>query len=241
MPRGGILSLTTEHVELTEELLDAALKPGSYARITISDTGCGIDKAIRQRIFEPFFTTKEVGKGTGLGLSIVYGIIKQHGGEVTVYSEVGKGTSFKIYLPLEASCSTRRESKPDTQVVGGSETILLAEDNADVRGFMVHALVDYGYQVIEALNGEDALMKYRANSDRIQLLMLDVVMPRMNGREVYDVIRKEGGRVRVLFSSGYTSDIIERKGMMEEGISFLAKPVTLQMLLAKVREALDQA
>lgn len=240
MPRGGILNLRTERVELTEGLLDVSLKPGSYARITVSDTGCGIDEDICQRIFEPFFTTKEVGKGTGLGLSIVYGIIKQHCGEVTVYSEVGKGTCFNIYLPLVASCNTRRKSEPVVQVVGGTETILLAEDNDDVRSFMVQVLEDYGYHVIEALNGEDALAKYRANSDRIKLLLLDVVMPRMNGREVYDQVRKEGGQARVLFCSGYTDDIIEQKGLVEKEFSFLSKPVTLQVLLKKVREVLDQ-
>ena len=157
-------------------------------------------------------------------------------------SEVGKGTSFKIYLPLVASCCTSRECEPAIQVVGGAETILLAEDDDGVRNFMVQALEDYGYHVIEALNGEDALAKYRANSDRIQLVVLDVVMPRMNGREMHDLIRKEGGEVRMLFCSGYTNDIIEQKGMVkeEEGVGFLSKPVTAQMLLAKVRETLDQ-
>ncbi|OGU13412.1 MAG: hypothetical protein A2076_17340 [Geobacteraceae bacterium GWC2_53_11] len=239
MPKGGTVSITTERMELTEELIGATLKPGPYAKITISDTGCGIDETTRQRIFEPFFTTKEVGKGTGLGLSIVYGIIKQHGGDVTVYSEVGNGTSFKIYLPLVASVSTRPDIAPLAPVIGGTETILLAEDNDGVRNFMTQALEDFGYQVIEARDGEDALAKYHVNSKRIQLLLLDVVMPRMNGREVYDAIRKEGGQVRVLFSSGYTADIIEQKGILEDGVGFLSKPVTMQVLLGKVREALD--
>ncbi len=157
-----------------------------------------------------------------------------------MYSEVGKGTSFKIYLPLVESFCTWPKNKPVVQVVGGTETILLAEDNDAVRSFMVQALEEYGYHVIEALNGEDALAKYRADSDRIQLLLLDVVMPKMNGREVYDIVRKEGGRARVLFSSGYTADIIEQNGMMEEGVGFLPKPVTVQVLLGKVREALDR-
>lgn len=240
MPNGGVLSLRTERVELIEELPAVSLTPGSYARITVSDTGCGIGEDIRQRIFEPFFTTKDAGKGTGLGLSIVYGIIKQHGGEVTVESEVGKGTSFRIYLPLVTSLYSHLESGPVAPVIGGAETILLAEDNDGVRSFMVQALEDYGYQVIEALNGEDAVAKYRANRDRIQLVILDVVMPRMNGREVYDVVRREGGQTRVLFCSGYTDDIIEQKGIVqEEGVGFLHKPVTVQVLLAKVREELD--
>ena len=241
MPTGGILRLSTERVELTEELLDGALKPGSYARITVSDTGCGIAEDIRQRIFEPFFTTKEVGKGTGLGLSIVYGIIRQHGGGVTVQSEDGRGTSIRVHLPLVSSYRTRRESEPVVKPVGGVETILLAEDNDGVRSFMVQTLEDYGYHVIEALNGEDALAKYRTDSGRIRLMILDVVMPRMNGREVYDEVRKEGGEVRVLFCSGYTDEIIERKGIVEEdGVGYLSKPVTMQGLLAKVRETLDR-
>ncbi|MFA7405126.1 MAG: response regulator [Pelobacteraceae bacterium] len=239
MPKGGILSIKTEQLELTEELPGTSLTPGPYAKITVSDTGHGIDEGTLQRIFEPFFTTKEVGKGTGLGLSIVYGIIKQHGGEVTVYSEIGKGTCFKIYLPLVNSCEARHEKKTDVPVVGGIETILLAEDNDAVRNFMVQALEEYGYNVIAAMNGLEALEKYRTYKDRIQLMMLDVVMPKMNGREVFEIIRREGEQVRVLFSSGYTADIIEQDGVMEDGVGFLAKPVTVQVLLAKVREALD--
>ncbi|MDA8428402.1 MAG: response regulator [Geobacteraceae bacterium] len=239
MLRGGIISISTERLELTEGLLDTSLKPGSYARITVADTGCGMNTTTRERIFEPFFTTKEVGKGTGLGLSIVYGIIKQHGGEISVYSEVGKGTCFKIYLPLIEASETGRASYPVPQVAGGKETILLAEDNDGVRGFMVQALEDYGYRVIAAPDGEEALRKYRANNDRIQLLLLDVVMPKMNGQEVYDAIVQEGKRIPVLFSSGYTADIIEQKGIVGE-VGFLAKPVTVQMLLTKVREVLDQ-
>jgi len=241
MPTGGVLSISTERVELTEELPDAPLKPGSYARITVSDAGCGIGDDIRQRIFEPFFTTKDVGKGTGLGLSIVYGIVRQHGGGVTVQSAVGKGTSVRIHLPL-VECRMHREIAPVVQVVGGTDTILLAEDDDGVRSFMVQALEEFGYHVIEALNGEDALAKYRANSDRIRLMILDVVMPRMNGREVFDEVRKEGGEVRVLFCSGYTDEIIEQKGIVEEErVGFLSKPVTIQVLLAKVRETLDRA
>jgi signal transduction histidine kinase len=239
MPKGGVVSVETERLELTEELPGTSLKPGQYAKITVSDTGCGIDEETRQRIFEPFFTTKEVGKGTGLGLSIVYGIVKQHGGDVTVYSEVGKGTSFRIFLPLVESSTLRQEKSLAAPVVGGTETILLAEDNDGVRNFMTQALEDFGYKVIEARDGEDALSKYQVNRDRIQLLLLDVVMPKMNGREVYDAVRKKGGVVPVLFSSGYTADIIEQKGILEDGVGFISKPVTMQVLLGKVREALD--
>lgn len=240
MPTGGVLSITTERVELSGEQPETSLKAGPYARITVSDTGCGISEDIRQQIFEPFFTTKEVGKGTGLGLSIVYGIIRQHGGVVTVQSEPGNGTSIQVDLPLAASGCPLRESEPVAQIVGGTETILVAEDNDAVRNFMVTALEDAGYHVIEAHNGEEALVKFRENRERIQLVMLDVVMPRMNGREVYDAVRKEGGHVRVLFCSGYTDDVILQKGIVEKEVSFLYKPVTVQVLLAKVRESLDQ-
>jgi len=240
MPNGGSLRLTTEQVEITKNQPDYSLHPGQYARIAVSDTGVGIDKETCHRIFEPFFTTKGLGKGTGLGLSIVYGIVKQHGGEVSVCSEPGSGTCFNIYLPLVESSSTYHEVKTTFQAVGGTEVILVAEDNDSVRGFMVHALEDFGYHVIEAVDGEEALKKYRAESDRIQLVILDVVMPKMNGREVHEAIKKEAKQVKVLFSSGYTSNVIEEKGMLEAGVSFMTKPVTLQILLNKVREALEK-
>ena len=240
MPNGGSLRLTTEQVEITKNQPDYSLHPGQYARIAVSDTGVGIDKETCHRIFEPFFTTKGLGKGTGLGLSIVYGIVKQHGGEVSVCSEPGSGTCFNIYLPLVESSSTYHEVKTTFQAVGGTEVILVAEDNDSVRGFMVHALEDFGYHVIEAVDGEEALKKFRAESDRIQLVILDVVMPKMNGREVHEAIKKEAKQVKVLFSSGYTSNVIEERGMLEAGVSFMTKPVTLQILLNKVREALEK-
>ena len=175
-----------------------------------------------------------------MGLSIVYGIVKQHGGEVSVCSEPGSGSCFNIYLPLVESSTTYHEVKTPFQAVGGTEVILVAEDNDSVRGFMVHALEDFGYHVIEAVDGEEALKKFRAESDRIQLVILDVVMPKMNGREVHEAIKKEAKQVKVLFSSGYTSNVIEEKGKLEAGVSFMTKPVTLQILLNKVREALEK-
>lgn len=235
-----MLNLETALVHVTNDLPDDSLFPGSYARITVSDTGCGVDDEIRQRIFEPFFTTKEVGRGTGLGLSIVYGIIKQHGGAITMESELGKGTCFRIYLPLIGSRSLSPLSEPDTPVVGGTETILVAEDNDGVRHFLVKTLKDSGYQVIEAHNGQEALARYRANSSRIQLVLLDVVMPGMNGREVFETVKNEGGQVKALFLSGYAADIMEQKGILDEECAFLAKPVTAHVLLSKVREILDR-
>ena len=213
---------------------------GAYAVIEVSDTGTGMNEATRQRIFGPFFTTKEVGKGTGLGLSIVYGIIKQHEGEITVHSEPGKGTIFKIYLKLLESHDEITEIAAPAPLVGGTETILIAEDDVDVRRFMKRILEEYGYTVIEAVDGEDAVLKFSENMGKVELLIVDVVMPKKNGKEVYDEVRKAKGDVRILFASGYTSDIIHQKGILEEGTNFISKPVSPQRLLSIVREMLSR-
>jgi PAS domain S-box-containing protein len=242
MPNGGSLIIKTERLDLNREIAGQYdyIKPGAYAVISVSDTGAGMDALTRQRIFEAFFTTKEVGKGTGLGLSIVYGIIKQHDGEINVYSEPGKGTTFRIYLKLVQSKVEKDEASELPRPSGGSETILVAEDDADVRRFMKSILEEFGYAVIEAVDGEDAVNKFVQNKDRVQLLILDVVMPRKNGKETYEEIRKIRIDVPVLFSSGYTADIITKKGILEEGINFISKPVTPHLLLSKIREALSQ-
>ena len=237
MPDGGVLLIKTERVEVQESLPGFLLEPGDYAVLSVSDTGTGIDEATRQRIFEPFFTTKEAGRGTGLGLSIVYGIIQQHNGEINVYSEPGRGTTFKIYLKLIGPGSQKGTLATAKAPVGGTETILVAEDDNDVRRFMSHTLSSFGYTVIEAVNGEDALEKFGQHRGEVQLLILDVVMPKLNGREVYQEIRKSYSDMPVLFSSGYTADIVSRKGVLEEGLDFISKPVTPHELLAKVRAA----
>lgn len=238
MPDGGILTIKTERVEIFG--LHSYIKPGAYAVVSVSDTGKGMDEMTKQRIFEPFFTTKELGKGTGLGLSIVYGIIKQHNGEINVYSEPGRGTTFKIYLKLVAAKSVSAEAAPLPPLIGGTETLLIAEDDNDVRGLMKNILREFGYTVIEAVDGEDAVTKFVENKDKIKLLILDVVMPKKNGKEAYEEIRKLNGDIRVLFSSGYTSDIIHQKGILDEGVNFISKPVTPHLLLSKVREALTR-
>jgi PAS domain S-box-containing protein len=240
MPDGGILTIKTGRFDFSEVPPGVFVKPGAYAVIQVSDTGTGMNEATRQRIFEPFFTTKEVGKGTGLGLSIVYGIIKQHEGEITVYSEPGKGSTFKIYLKLLESHDEITEIAAPASLVGGAETILIAEDDVDVRRFMKRILEEYGYTVIEAVDGEDAILKFSENMREIDLLIVDVVMPKKNGKEVYDEVRKAKGDVRVLFSSGYTSDIIHQKGILEEGMNFISKPVSPQRLLSIVREMLSR-
>ncbi len=242
MPQGGLLVIKTEHVEVETGVTGTYdfIKPGAYAVISVSDTGRGMDEKTRLRIFEPFFTTKEVGKGTGLGLSIVYGIIKQHDGQITVYTEPGKGTTFKIFLNLVDVEVERASSGALSFPLGGNETILVAEDDPAVRKLTRNVLERFGYKVIEAVDGEDALSKFRENMEAIQLVILDVVMPRMNGKQVYDEIMKVRPGSRVIFSSGYTAEIIHQKGVLEEGIQLISKPIEPRTLLSKVREALSR-
>jgi polar amino acid transport system substrate-binding protein len=217
-----------------------ALEPGDYAVISVSDTGAGMDEALSQRIFEPFYTTKEMGRGTGLGLSIVYGIVRQHKGDIHVYSEPGSGTTFKIYLPIVEKPAKKREDKVASPLVGGTETILVAEDDEDVRNLICSMLMQFGYRVIEAVDGLDAVEQFILHQEEVELLLLDVVMPRMNGKECLDRIRETNSRVPVIFSSGYTADIIHAKGIHEEGAGFLQKPVQPQVLLAVIRNTLER-
>ncbi|MBI5633665.1 MAG: response regulator [Nitrospirae bacterium] len=242
MPDGGHLSISTETVQLGEDYIAANIieKPGLYALISVTDTGVGMDEETKQKIFDPFFTTKEVGKGTGLGLSIAYGIIKQHNGHISVYSELGKGTTFRIYLPLSEAMSKATEAAAATAPRGGKETVLVAEDNEEVRGLIRSVLEGFGYTVITAVDGEDALHQFRENEDRIKLVILDVIMPKKNGKEVYDEIIKTKPQMKVLFSSGYTADVISTKGVLEGKMDFISKPVTPHDLLIKIREILDR-
>ncbi|MDH4231863.1 MAG: PAS domain S-box protein [Nitrospirota bacterium] len=241
MPNGGCLSVVTKTVHLDEDYIAASgiEKAGIYALMSVSDSGKGMDETTRLRIFEPFFTTKEVGKGTGLGLAIVYGIIKQHGGHITVYSEPGKGTTFKIYLPLVEPVEEAEATAEMIVPKGGTETILVAEDNEDVRKLERKVLEGVGYTVIEAVDGEDAINKFEENKERIQLALLDVIMPKKSGKEVYDRIKKVKPGMKILFTSGYTSDVISTKGILEEKMSFISKPVSPNDLLVKIREILD--
>lgn len=241
MPEGGILTIETELVKLDEEYMKthAIEEPGMYALISVSDTGTGMDEETVKRIFEPYFTTKALGRGTGLGLSITYGIVRQHGGYINCYSELGKGTTFKIYLPLAES---REEEKSVVLLPPekGTETVLLAEDDETVRRSTKEILEHWGYEVIEAENGEDAIKVFNENMDKIQILILDVIMPKMNGKEAYEEIKKIKPDIKALFMSGYTANIIHKKGILEEGINFISKPVSPNELLRKVREVLDQ-
>ena len=244
MPGGGVLSIATRPLELDEGYVAAhgSGTPGPHAVVSVSDTGIGMDEATRKKVFEPFFTTKEKGKGTGLGLSIVYGIVKQHGGAVDVYSEPGKGTSFKIVLPRVAGPAVAsRAGRVAARAAAGSETILLAEDDAIVRTMIATVLRGSGYRVVEAVDGADALDKWAAHGPAIDLLVLDVVMPKRCGREVYDAVSAARPGMPTLFLSGYTADIIHKKGIFDEGLQFLAKPLGPSELLTRVRGILDAA
>jgi len=241
MPAWGILSIRTDIAEMGDEYIKAHGygKIGRYVLIQISDTGKGMDAITKERIFEPFFTTKGVGKGTGLGLAIVYGIIMQHNGYINVYSVPGKGTTFRIYLPLIESEVKRK--KPDIHVIqkGGTETVLIAEDEEEVRNLMKIVLEDHGYKVIEAADGVDAVDKFKENMDKIRLLLFDVIMPNKSGKEAYDAINEIRPDIKALFMSGYSKDIIQ-EDISRLGLHFVSKPILPTELLKKVREALDR-
>jgi PAS domain S-box-containing protein len=240
MPGGGRLIITTNEFKLDNRFIQSHGfgEPGTYALISITDTGCGIDNDTKEKIFEPFFTTKEVGKGTGLGLSIVYGIIKQHGGYITVSSEPRKGTTFDVYIPVTRT-DTEETRKGTTKIEGGTEVILVAEDNYELRRLIKEVLTGKGYGVLDAIDGEDAVWQFMEYKDKIDLLILDVVMPKRNGKEVYETIRNIKTGVKVLFTSGYTGDVVFGKGINDEALNFISKPVSPDELLLKVRSVLD--
>ena len=243
MPNGGHLTLDTQRVELDDTFIRSHGygEPGMFTVISVSDTGSGMDKETMAKIFEPFFTTKEVEKGTGLGLAMVYGIIKQHNGYINVYSEPGSGTTFRLYLPAiesmeEVLVKTEIEPLPSN----GNETILVAEDDAALRRLFSTILQAYGYKVILAQDGEEAIKKFADNRDKIQLIMLDMIMPKKSGKEVFDIIRKMRPDIKTLFSSGYTADRIDKDNMSKGGFDFIMKPVSPKELLKKIREVLDK-
>ncbi|NTW67174.1 MAG: DUF3365 domain-containing protein [Nitrospirae bacterium] len=242
MPRGGRLTITSAVVDLDAEFVAAHQygKPGPYVRITVADTGDGMDERTRERIFEPFFTTKEMGKGTGLGLATVYGIIKQHRGFIDVESAPGAGTSFHLYFPLIPKSAEDSSGRADVALSGGTETILVAEDDEMIRILTRSVLMEFGYQVIEARDGDDAVRVFRENRDRVDLLLLDVIMPRKNGKAAYEEIREIRPGIKALFMSGYSADMVSNEGILEKGISFISKPVSPTELLLKVREVLDK-
>jgi CheY-like chemotaxis protein len=214
--------------------------PGDYVMIAVSDSGTGMDAATRARIFEPFFTTKAVGKGTGLGLATVFGIVQQSGGHVGVYSELGIGSTFKVYFPRsDAAPETPREAE-SRGALRGSETLLLVEDEVQVRAVASSILRRYGYQVLEASNGVDAQVISGGFAKEIHLLLTDVVMPQMSGRKLAEELTLRRPDIKVLYASGYTDDAIVHHGVLTEGVAFLQKPFTPELLLRKVRQVLDR-
>ncbi|MDQ3224254.1 MAG: response regulator, partial [Gemmatimonadota bacterium] len=217
------------------------VRPGRYARLAVTDTGCGMTDAVKARIFEPFFTTKEIGQGTGLGLSTVYGIVKQSGGFVWVYSEPGEGSVFKIYLPA-AEPGQPSQLTPDRVEApeGGSETILVVEDEDMVRDLACRGLKDHGYTVIEARNGAQALGYIRQHPGTVDLVISDVVMPEMGGRELGQNLAQSEPALPILFMSGYTGDDVVHRGLLDPGAPFQQKPFTPAGLATKVRAMLDQ-
>ena len=242
MPDGGDLTILTECTEINSEFIKihGYGKEGMYALISVTDTGVGMDEEIKSKIFEPFFTTKEVGEGTGLGMAVLYGIVKQHDGFINVYSEPGKGTTFKIYFPIIKTAFEEKATEERSELKRGNETILVAEDNEMARVLTKTVLEEFGYTVIEAINGTEATEKFMENKDNIQLLILDVIMPKKNGRQVYDEIKNVKPDIKALFTSGYPKDIIHKRGILNKRLNFVPKPLSPQDLLLKVREVLDQ-
>lgn len=242
MPKGGSLIITTERTEIDDEFLQVHGYgvPGKYVLMTVSDSGVGMEKTTLEKIFDPFFTTKEVGRGTGLGLAIVYGIIKQHNGFINAYSEPGKGTTFRIYLPLTTAAVHEKEREECVEDLRGSGTILLAEDDGAVRRFTIKALEDFGYRVIEAIDGEDAVSKFEENRGGIDLLLFDIIMPKLDGKAAYDRIALSHPGVRALFMSGYARELIEQKGLLGKETEFIYKPISPTTLLKKMKELLGK-
>jgi PAS domain S-box-containing protein len=242
MPNGGLLTIETEIQEIGEDFIQAHGfgASGKYAVLSVSDTGEGMNAETSKKIFEPFFTTKEVGRGTGLGLSIAYGVIKQHGGYINVYSEPGKGTTFRIYLPLvnEDEADIEEETVPEYPRMG-SETILVAEDDATIRELMESILKKFGYDVILAHDGEDAVRKFKASKKKIAIIVMDMIMPGKSGKEAYEEIRKVRDDVKILFMSGYSPDLLQHRGIFDNSLEVLTKPIHPLDLVRKVRAVLD--
>jgi PAS domain S-box-containing protein len=242
MPRGGKLTIETANVKLDESyaVVRGEVKPGAYVMLAVTDNGCGMDKATQARIFEPFFTTKGPGKGTGLGLATVYGIVKQSGGFIYVYSEPDQGTTFKVYLPRAEKLSPREKYSAKSSLdVHRSATILLVEDDDNVRAVASHSLQACGYTVLEASSGEDALKLLRQASDPVHLVISDVVMSTMNGPELAKRVTQLRPQTKVLFVSGYTDDAVVHHGVLSAEVNFLQKPFSPRGLVRKVREVLE--
>jgi signal transduction histidine kinase len=243
MPDGGLLTIETAAISLSDEYASehVGVVAGPHVLLAVSDTGSGMDAATREHMFEPFFTTKEQGKGTGLGLATVLGVVKQSGGSINVYSEPGKGASFKVYFPVaEGEAHSRPKPALSTRPsLHGGETVLLVEDERAVRQATRAILLKFGYRVLEASGGSEALALSAGHAGDIDLLLTDVVMPRLNGRELAERLSRERPKMKALFMSGYTDDAVVRHGLLEASIDFIQKPLTPEALALKLREVLD--
>jgi PAS domain S-box-containing protein len=244
MPKGGQLVIETSAVDFDESVRahSALARPGSFVCLSVSDTGCGITPENLPRIFEPFFTTKEVGKGTGLGLATVFGIVQQHQGWINVYSEVGHGTTFRVYLPRLAKMSEQEIRQPVLiPMLGGNETILLVEDDASLRASVRKTLSQLGYRVLEATNGIEALKVWKQDRDEIHLLLTDLLMPGgMTGKQLGKQLLKENPKLKVIYASGYSSEVAGKDFPLKEGVNFLTKPFQAHKLAQTVRNLLDK-
>jgi signal transduction histidine kinase/ActR/RegA family two-component response regulator len=241
MPQGGKLIIETSNAELDESNLSGHTyaKPGRYVMISVSDTGCGMDKETISHIFEPFYTTKGPGKGTGLGLSTVYGIVKQSEGYIWVYSEPGKGARFKIYFPRIEAAADPTARAPEVAVAAGSETILLVEDDESMRNLTRTCLESNGYRVLDVANGESAIQTVAHHKGPIHLLLTDVVMPGISGRQLAESLSLSRPEMKCLYMSGYTADLIAQHGVLDPQVALLEKPFTKEALLRRVRQVLD--
>ena len=240
MPGGGTLVIETRAVDFDGDYTDlhAPVAPGRYIMLAVTDSGCGMDEATRKRIFEPFFTTKEPGKGTGLGLATVYGIVKQSGGYIWCYSEPGRGTTFKVYLPV-AAASAEAAAPSEAAALPGTETILVVEDEAPLRSIARRVLTRQGYRVLDAQDGHAALQLIAEYRGRIDLVVTDMVMPGLNGRALAERLAAAGCDAPVLYMSGYTDDDIVRRGLLQPGLAFLQKPFSPNSLAQAVRSTLE--
>jgi CheY-like chemotaxis protein len=243
MENAGTLTIETGMVEIDADFVETFGfgAAGPYAKLTVRDSGKGMDEATRAHIFEPFFTTKPAGKGTGLGLSIVYGIVKQHGGFIDIQSQPGAGAGFIIYLPLlQGETAPVARAQAGEVSYTGSGTILVVEDSPEVRRLTAEVLLQHGYRVIEAVDGQDALERFLAHQDEVKLVIMDVVMPKMNGKEAFAAIVKTKPGLKVLFTSGYTPDDVNMKGIRFDKDNFISKPAAPLALLKRVQELLSQ-
>jgi signal transduction histidine kinase/CheY-like chemotaxis protein len=242
MPQGGTLTMETARAELDEEQVkgERDLAPGSYVMLAISDTGSGMDAHTLAHMFEPFFSTKEKGKGTGLGMSTAYGIIKQHGGDIWAFSKPGTGSTIRVYLPAADEIPAEPAHPPQKGAdPTGTESVLLVEDDQQVRSLAAGLLERYGYRVLAAESGHAALSLLEGHTGPLDLLLTDVVMPGMNGRQLYEAVSGIYPQVRVIYMSGYTDDVIADHGILDTGVHFIEKPFSVKTLAAKIREVLD--